>query len=66
MEAFRTTNKMYGESWNCTGSNVPLKEEVPSYAEIGAREVELKNTMSQYKQNKLNSLKDLSKELEEV
>ena len=67
MEAFHTTNQMYGKKWNCTTTDDPInKEEVPVYAEIGQREIELRNTMSKYKQQQLDSLKELYKQEEEI
>ena len=67
MEAFRTTNKFYGQKWNCSESRDPVTaEEVPSYAELGQRELALRNTITQYKQSKLEEIKLLGKEAEEI
>jgi hypothetical protein len=67
MEAFQTTNKAYGQKWNCSASRDPVAmEDVPSYSEIGLRDVELKTTMTKYKQSKLDELKKLSEEQEAI
>eukprot|EP00831_Metopus_contortus_P026775 TRINITY_DN22694_c0_g1_i2.p1 TRINITY_DN22694_c0_g1~~TRINITY_DN22694_c0_g1_i2.p1 ORF type:complete len:194 (-),score=30.78 TRINITY_DN22694_c0_g1_i2:54-635(-) len=54
--AYKTANGKYGEKWLTTDKLLPVQEDVPTYSQIGEKDLIVKHSMRVYKNEKIKEI----------